>query len=140
MNALLFALLMIGFGQDSPCYMNPACLPPVSTGIAQDRGQFDHNTTNFATTAQVQPCSTSGNPCGDFSSRAVDLIIDVPAIQVCKVKVAPNEVCPGEVNDLNRSVEGFRKYGPMGYRWTCADKSRILLTSEDGKKHCVKFN
>jgi hypothetical protein len=27
-----------------------------------------------------------------------------------------------------------------GWTWTCADKSRILLTSEDGKKHCVKFN
>lgn len=23
--------------------------------------------------------------------------------------------------------------------WTCADKSRVLLTSEDGKKHCIKF-
>ncbi|MCU1305135.1 MAG: hypothetical protein JWQ87_5419 [Candidatus Sulfotelmatobacter sp.] len=23
--------------------------------------------------------------------------------------------------------------------WMCADKSRVLLTSEDGKKHCVKF-
>ena len=23
--------------------------------------------------------------------------------------------------------------------WTCADKSRILLTAEDGTKHCVKF-
>lgn len=26
-----------------------------------------------------------------------------------------------------------------GHREGCADKSRILLTSEDGKKHCVKF-
>ena len=23
--------------------------------------------------------------------------------------------------------------------WTCADKSRVLLTDESGKKHCVKF-
>ena len=24
-------------------------------------------------------------------------------------------------------------------RWTCADKSRVLLTSEDGARHCIKF-
>ena len=24
-------------------------------------------------------------------------------------------------------------------KWTCTDKSRILLTAEDGSKHCVKF-
>jgi len=24
-------------------------------------------------------------------------------------------------------------------RWTCSDRSRILLTAEDGSKHCVKF-
>lgn len=26
-----------------------------------------------------------------------------------------------------------------GWRWGCADKSRILLTAEDGTKHCIKF-
>lgn len=26
-----------------------------------------------------------------------------------------------------------------GTRETCADKSRILLTAEDGDKHCIKF-
>ena len=26
-----------------------------------------------------------------------------------------------------------------GYTWTCADKSRVLLTDEGGGKHCVKF-
>ena len=25
------------------------------------------------------------------------------------------------------------------YEWSCRDKSRILLTAEDGSKHCVKF-
>ena len=24
-------------------------------------------------------------------------------------------------------------------RWTCADKSRVLLTAEDGTRHCIKF-
>lgn len=27
----------------------------------------------------------------------------------------------------------------VGYVLTCADKSRILLTAEDGTKHCIKF-
>lgn len=26
-----------------------------------------------------------------------------------------------------------------GPNWTCSDKSRILLTAEDGTRHCVKF-
>lgn len=24
-------------------------------------------------------------------------------------------------------------------RWTCADKTRFLMTSEDGKKHCIRL-
>lgn len=27
-----------------------------------------------------------------------------------------------------------------GWRWGCADKSAILMTSEDGQKHCVRFS
>jgi hypothetical protein len=26
-----------------------------------------------------------------------------------------------------------------GWEWTCADKSRVLLTDESGGKHCIKF-
>jgi hypothetical protein len=26
-----------------------------------------------------------------------------------------------------------------GWEWTCADKSRILLTDESGGKHCIRF-
>jgi hypothetical protein len=36
-------------------------------------------------------------------------------------------------------AEDERVRGKNGHRFTCTDKSRVLLTSEDGKKHCVKF-
>jgi hypothetical protein len=29
--------------------------------------------------------------------------------------------------------------GCQGSAWTCADKSRVLLTGEDGQHHCIKF-
>ena len=28
---------------------------------------------------------------------------------------------------------------PAERTWTCADKSRVLLTAEDGTRHCIKF-
>jgi hypothetical protein len=46
--------------------------------------------------------------------------VDVPAVQGKQCLTNPPKTCW-----LERS--------------TCADKSRVLLTSEDGKKHCVKF-
>jgi hypothetical protein len=36
--------------------------------------------------------------------------------------------------------EGDHKAECHKQRWTCKDKARILLTSEDGKKHCVRFS
>lgn len=37
----------------------------------------------------------------------------------------------------SKACEGKPMNTPLP--WTCADKSRILLTAEDGSKHCVKF-
>lgn len=54
--------------------------------------------------------------------------IDVPAIKICAVNVKPNEVCP--------FPDDFPKH--TGYRYTCADKSRILQTAENGTKWCHK--
>ncbi|HXF12244.1 MAG TPA: hypothetical protein VN517_03765 [Terriglobales bacterium] len=51
------------------------------------------------------------------------------------------EVCDGgrcvwlEVDKLSRLDEGlYRRTRP-----TCADKTRFLMTSEDGKKHCIRI-
>lgn len=70
--------------------------------------------------------------------------MDVPAIQA----TAPDSgqlSGPLVLRDPNNCVDGWinnelygthcasRKY------WTCADESRILLTAEDGTRHCVKF-
>ena len=43
-------------------------------------------------------------------------------------------VLHGKLYMVNGTLECSYKRPP-----TCSDKSRILLTSEDGQKHCVKF-
>jgi hypothetical protein len=55
--------------------------------------------------------------------------------------------------DIKQDVRPIATGGHMGFAckpgtvcydsyivdYTCADKTRVLLTSEDGKKHCIKF-
>src|SRR5208337_4479162 len=68
--------------------------------------------------------------------------IDVPAIQEPWLDAPKN---PGEYPYCESTGSGM--IGGMGYvrskgpplRWTCADKSRVLLTDEQGNRHCVKF-
>ena len=57
-------------------------------------------------------------------------LMDVPAIQDdhivrCFMDAQHGEIPPGCSKHVNH--------------WSCADKSRVLLTAEDGTKHCVKF-
>jgi hypothetical protein len=40
---------------------------------------------------------------------------------------------------LNGEIQRCEKLRPQTYWQTCADKSRVLLTTEEGKKICVKF-
>lgn len=79
---------------------------------------------------------------------------DVPAIQVDVISDKPGPTlagaadmstypCPsGQHYEL---VEGFTDFWEcrgahvVKQRWSCSDKSRILLTAEDGTKHCIKF-
>jgi hypothetical protein len=53
----------------------------------------------------------------------------MPAVQHCIKNIPGNQVCPFPPDYPKHS----------GYKWTCADKSRVLLTTEGGKKICVKF-
>jgi len=46
-----------------------------------------------------------------------------PSPYPCNLSSAPFTVC----------ITGTEKV------WTCADKSRVLLTAEDGTRHCIKF-
>jgi hypothetical protein len=52
--------------------------------------------------------------------------VDVPAIQ--------RKYSTGVICGLNDCIEL-----PPKKIWTCADRSRILLTAEDGTKHCIKL-
>ena len=65
--------------------------------------------------------------------------VDVPAIQetyeigLMTCHASPD--CEGKGPSCNMSVcEKVRNQV-----WTCADKSRVLLTAEDGTRHCVRF-
>lgn len=60
--------------------------------------------------------------------------MDVPAVEVIDHKDDWYYMKTYDVPEQEEMFRGDRK------RWTCADKSRILLTAEDGTKHCVKFD
>jgi hypothetical protein len=71
--------------------------------------------------------------------------VDVPAIQVPLKDSDHVPLClfPNNQAESCWDVNGNEKKGPMGdskarllKRWTCADKSRILLHSENGKHWC----
>lgn len=59
---------------------------------------------------------------------------DIPAIQVVDSYLL---VCLPNKHPFGCEIGKGDKV--PSHRYSCADKSRILLTSEDGKKHCVKF-
>jgi hypothetical protein len=62
---------------------------------------------------------------------------DVPAIQETRKEcVIPDDVSVCSAMAGSQCPCGSMKDVPY---WTCADKSRILLTSEDGQHHCIKF-
>ena len=83
--------------------------------------------------AGAQTTLTGTNCITDTISRPTSLLaapkpepMDVPAEYVCKANIKPSEICP--------ATDGLDPYVP-----TCADKRRVLLTSEDGRKHCILF-
>jgi|GEM_PF-7014975 len=59
--------------------------------------------------------------------------MDVPAIQ----EEYGNPGYP--VCDMGNCVWVESKDGKRRTRPTCADKTRFLMTSEDGKKHCIRL-
>ena len=64
-------------------------------------------------------------------------VSDVPAIQETRHEKTGNTTNCKIVNSGLLSVCDW-EYADYLVT-TCADKSRVLLTSEDGKRHCIKF-
>lgn len=72
--------------------------------------------------------------------------IDVPAIEV-KLESRPDSEDGSYLLEFSKACAEWRE-GKMSWKpeiiachwngWTCAEKSRILLTAEDGKKWCHK--
>jgi len=68
--------------------------------------------------------------------------MDVSPIQV-EVKLEPHE--PLVIWEPRNCVDGYVQnalYGPTcaGRKyWTCKDTSRVLLISENGERHCIRF-
>lgn len=77
---------------------------------------------------QTAKLSDLASGCGiPQTQHASSQPMDVPAVQVQR-----KEKC-----GVNIANDG---YACAFTYWTCSDKSRILLTSEDGTRHCVKFS
>jgi hypothetical protein len=77
---------------------------------------------------RIESASGSGTVTNTWSPAETYEPMDVPAIQECDKKVEGWQVCPWPVD--------FPKH--TGWHFTCADKSRILGTAEDGTKWCRK--
>lgn len=78
----------------------------------------------------IQPTSESICFSGHWLTPAHMPKVDVPAIQ---------GECVNRVNSCDSATGKWCRSDCANYSWTCTDKSRVLLTSENGKKHCVKF-
>ena len=100
------------------------------------------------------PCKMAGPiqkpPSGNqvaFSSDCVPHdtgeLVDVPAIQVTREEEYGNSdwcnICGGEDGSFCTSMACDPHARHKVTVTTCKDKSRILLTDEQGVKHCVKF-
>jgi hypothetical protein len=78
-----------------------------------------------------------------LASDGSDCTVDVPAIShTAKVKRRANcNSC--STDELGAPVFctsmacGIEEVDDV--TWTCADKARVLLTAEDGTRHCIKF-
>lgn len=62
-------------------------------------------------------------------------VMDVPAV---KEDIERPDVTAYRCGILGGAMCLPIQEGPP-YRWTCADKHRILLTDESGEKHCILF-
>lgn len=67
-------------------------------------------------------------------------LIDVPAIQeereieICEAVTAI--ACPDQLDCAQKCLSSHTTKHKV---WTCGDRSRILLTAEDGTRHCIQF-
>jgi hypothetical protein len=70
-----------------------------------------------------------------FTSAQPQPVMDVPAILASRPASHPCNLPSGGRDGMVYAVcvTGDETY------WTCADMSRILLTAENGMKHCISF-
>ena len=99
-----------------------------------------------------------GSPCRDSDLLSMDYVcvpgpepIDVPAVQDKGLQLYcayGAEWCdhgehfpktPGNSESMCLADPQFESSCAKRQLATCTDKSRVLLTSEDGKHHCIKF-
>jgi len=108
-----------------------------------------------ATVAEFDPLPTEV-PKESFPSgaRAGDVIVTsvgpriyngVDWVPIPDVNHTPMDVPAIEANDDLNSASCLSIFDEKSHkfkcstRWTCADKSRVLMTAEDGTRHCIKF-
>lgn len=127
MKLLPYLLLScMAWGQAATLVKNPPCLD--SNGIV------------FQTSGNVARPTGTPLPMCEWVKPVAPEAVDVPAIKRGKEEVIR---CTKEYLGKNKDafcepVTGWIMETRHEY-WTCADKSRILLTDESGGKHCIKF-
>jgi hypothetical protein len=133
-RVLLCALLLVGLGRAQEkhkfiikdCPETGECDPvgPVSHLTTPDREWVDPED-SVGWDCKLPPYGEDWPIVSNVKNAPKPEPVDVPAIKA----EAPN--CFDPKGNAGGSM-------PCGAT-TCADKSRILLTAEDGTKHCVKF-
>jgi len=144
-------LLLVGMGQ-APKHYDPTCLPSKPSPAVIGECYRDDAGTEFywSGTAWVKPvrhCTTFPDPIGvagrDFCTKCDDeqfarCPVSEPNITTTSsnARLTLSRPRRAEPMDIPAISHHGAEWMPI---WTCADKSRVLLTSEDGKKHCIKF-
>ena len=72
--------------------------------------------------------------CGEVRPNAIKL--SLRTFPPCRRCIRRDAIAAGYLGGLAQAVRPPLQDEPY---WTCRDKSRILLTAEDGTKHCLKF-
>ena len=89
---------------------------------------------------ECKPSTPKGTTCIDYWPKPEAM--DVPAIKTSNKVWHNPRPCTEEEEARPKLANG--SCGVSGGEfdvaiWSCAEKSRVLLTAEDGSKHCVKF-
>lgn len=129
-----------------PSYSHPnklLCIANLNPVLIPAQKPVDPNSTYVLDGNTILPCEPSdvvvpGNGDPPFCSWE-RLRQDVPAVRKKICDPVQFEFCGTSIGVTGELCQLGPETEHCAFRWTCSDKSRVLLTAQDGTKHCVKF-